>query len=365
MPARIVNKLYSRMLVVVASSTAIGFLCALPYILGDGTHESPVAIMINWWLLALCLPAILVFDKALPYTAKQPLRLVTSHLAFALLITVAYVLVASNLEYALGLNKWEPWSHVLGLFNWFTQGLLAYALILGVTQSRKYFQRHVLDELRLERLERRYAEAQILAIRAQLDPHFIFNTLNAISTQLERNPKSARRMVEDLAELLRMSFDPRSRQDVSLESEIAFLMRYVDLQKARFGERLRVEVDIDPAARGALVPSLLLQPLVENAIRHGLSSRARGGRILIKAERVGEAVDIRVEDDGVGLPAGWRLETSNGLGLKATHARVLNASDTRTAAMTIGANPDGGTGVRISLPFRQDLREDLGVVSAA
>ncbi len=341
-----------RSAVVAVASTGIGFLFALPYILGEGTRESAVAIMINWWLWALALPLIVLFDGKLPFTIKQPIRLFAAHLVFGLMLTMAYVAVAASLEYALGLNKWEPWSHALGLLNWFLWATLVYLLMLGALQSQKYYRRYVSDELRLERLERRFVEAQLVTLRMQLDPHFLFNTLNGISTQVERNPKSARRMIEDLAGLLRLSLDPANRQDVPLQQEIGFVERYIAIQKMRFADRLKVEMAIAPGVSDALVPSLLLQPLVENAISHGISPRVTGGSIKVTAERKGDMVEIGVEDDGVGLPAFWTLEQSDGLGLKATFARVVNSSAHGDGRMSVERGKAGGTVVRISLPFR-------------
>ena len=313
-----------RIVLVALMWTIVGLVFGAPYALGDGGHGSFWAVVINWWLWGLTFPVLRGFDQRLPYSTTQPWKLAASHIAFGVALTAGYVGVASSLEYTLCLNHWKPWSHPLGLMNWFLWALLVYGLLMGAILAQKYYRRYVDDELRLERLERGFAEAKLTAIRAQLDPHFLFNTLNGISTQVERDPKSARKMIEDLAELLRLSFDSRNRQDVSLAEEIGFLKRYVDIQKMRFADRLRVEIAVAPDAADARVPSLLLQPLVENAISHGISGRVSGGRILVAARRIGDKIELRVEDDGIGLPAAWSLATSSGLGLTATHARVVN-----------------------------------------
>ena len=337
--------------------TVVGVLFGSPYALGDGAHESFWGIVINWWLWGLALPVLGAFDRRLPYDKTQPVKLVGAHVAFAGVVVALYVLVASNLEYALRLNAWAPWTNPLGLLNWSLWALMVYVLLMGGTLARKYYRRYADDEIRLERLERGFAEAKLTALRAQLDPHFLFNTLNGISTQVERDPKSARKMIEDLSELLRLSLDSENRKDVSLAEEIGFLRRYVDIQKTRFAERLQVEIAVAPDAVHARVLSLLLQPLVENAISHGIASRVAGGRVLVAARRDGDKIELRVEDDGVGLPATWNFATSCGIGLTATHARVVNFCPDGASTMSVAPLAAGGTQVVISLPYISGRKE--------
>ncbi len=184
---------------------------------------------------------------------------------------------------------------------------LNYWLILGAWQAYRYYDHYLADELRLERLEKNFSEARLNALRMQLAPHFLFNALNAISSQLERDPKLARRMIGHLGDLLRLSLESKDRQEVPLAEELAFLEHYLAIQKIRFGDNLRIETKIAPEVKYASVPCLFVQPLVENAIRHGISRRASGGTVIVSAQRDGNRLDIRVLDDGVGLPAGWTL----------------------------------------------------------
>jgi two-component system LytT family sensor kinase len=160
-----------------------------------------------------------------------------------------------------------------------------------------------------------FSEARLNALRMQLEPHFLFNALNTIAYQVERDPKLARGMIEHLGDLLRLSLESKDRQEIPLVEEMAFLEHYLAIQKIRFGGKLRFETRISPEVKYASVPSLFVQPLVENAIRHGISRRASGGTVIVSANQVGNRLDIRVLDDGVGLPAGWTLENSGGVGL--------------------------------------------------
>ena len=236
---------------------------------------------------------------------------------------------------------------VMVLWNW-----LIYWLILGAWQAYHYYDHYVASELRLERLEKSFSEARLNALRMQLDPHFLFNALNTISSQLERDPKLARRMIEHLGDLLRLSLESKDRQEVPLAEEMAFLEHYLAIQKIRFGDNLRIETQIAPDVKYASVPCLFVQPLVENAIRHGISRRASGGTVIVSAHRDGNRLDIRVLDDGVGLPKGWTLENSGGVGLSVTRQRVVGLYPEGETRFAVNRRAGGGTEVEIALPLR-------------
>jgi len=207
-------------------------------------------------------------------------------------------------------------------------------------------------EARLREAARRFSEARLNNLRLQLDPHFLFNALNTVSSQLERDPRLARRMIEHLGDLLRLSLDSKDRQEVTLTEELAFLDHYLAIQRIRFGDHLRIETDVAPDVRHAAVPSLILQPLVENAVRHGLASRAGGGTVTISARPDGDRLEIRVQDDGVGLPKGWQLETGAGVGLSVTRERIAELHPNGSSRFTVTSRFSGGTNVDISLPLR-------------
>jgi LytS/YehU family sensor histidine kinase len=257
---------------------------------------------------------------------------------------------------AFGISEWSglPTIRFLGdaLRGMFLWEWLNYWLILGAWQAYRYYDRYVASELRLERLEKSFSEARLNALRMQLDPHFLFNALNTISSQLERDPKLARRMIEHLGELLRLSLASKDRQEVPLAEEIAFLEHYLAIQKIRFGDHLQIETQIAPEVKYASVPCLFVQPLVENAIRHGISRRASGGTVIVSAQRDGDRLDIRVLDDGVGLPTGWTLENSSGVGLSVTRQRVAALYPDGETGFAVNRRASGGTEVEISLPLR-------------
>jgi LytS/YehU family sensor histidine kinase len=256
----------------------------------------------------------------------------------------------------LGVGSWNALlgihplvSALRGMFLW---SWLIYWLILGCWQAYRYYGHYLSTELRMERLERSFSEARLNAMRMQLDPHFLFNALNTISSQVERDPKLARGMIGHLGDLLRLSLETRDRQEIPLAEEMAFLEHYLAIQKIRFGDNLHVERCIAPEVRYASVPSLVIQPLVENAIRHGISGRAEMGTVTVSAQRIKDSLEIRVLDDGVGLPEGWAMDTSAGLGLSVTRSRIAALHPDGTSRFEVKRRPEGGTEVEILLPLR-------------
>jgi two-component sensor histidine kinase len=167
-------------------------------------------------------------------------------------------------------------------------------------------------------LETRLARAQLQALRAQLQPHFLFNTLNTVAALIDQDPRAAEKMIADLSELLRRSIDAGEEQQVPLARELDFLDRYLSIQRVRYGEKLRVTQDVDPDLLSMEVPGMILQPLVENAIVHSVAMRREGGSILIRARASGDMAVLQVRDDGDGIREGSR----EGIGLTNTRARL-------------------------------------------
>ena len=193
-------------------------------------------------------------------------------------------------------------------------------------------------------------QARLEALRYQLDPHFLFNTLNVLSTLVaEERTRDAGRMIARLSDFLRLTLDRGTAPEVPLADELDFARRYLDVERVRFGDRLRTSVDADPGALGAAVPPLILQPLVENALRHGVLSREEGGAVRVEVRRAGDRIVLRVEDDGPGPPA--RGTGSSGVGLGNVGAR-LAAAFGNAAALRLERLDGGGCVARIDAPFR-------------
>ncbi len=336
--------------------TGIGFVFALPGL----SSPYPVRALLNsltqWWAWGLVAPLIFWMDARLPFKEKQLGMRILAHLLVSVTLTIFYVYVWMALGALMGFRSWSVLADVHFLPNAFRQGLLwswlVYWAIFGVRETFRYYDHYVASELRLERMERSLSQARLNALRMQLDPHFLFNALNTISSQVERDPRLARSMLEHLGDLLRLSLEARDRQETPLVEELAFVDHYLAIQKIRFGANLRIETRVQPEVKYALVPCLIVQPLVENAIRHGVSSRASGGVVSVSAERTNDCMEIRVIDDGIGLPPGWSLESSAGLGLSITRERIAGLHPNGDSRFAVKRRGDGGTEVEISLPLR-------------
>jgi hypothetical protein len=351
MDHRPVKPRHTRIVIAALAWTAVGGVFALPDILRGGGYRALFSITINWWCWGALTPVIKSLDDRLSAACKRPVQLLAAQVACGLVVTALYVMVAAGLEDCLGLLAWNPWTEPLGLLDWFYWALLVYCIILGALTGLKYYRRALVDELQIERLKRGFVEAQLNALRTQLDPHFLFNTLNGISACVDYEPGLARNMIEHLGDLLRFSLDTRNRQEVALADEVAFLEHYFALHRMRFGERLSIAVSVAPDVKHARIPSLLLQPLVENAIKHGIARRVAGGTISVSARRAGDRVEIRVIDDGVGLPPGWTMASSQGLGISVTRDRLLAMYPSGASTFDVVPHAGGGTEASITLPL--------------
>jgi sensor histidine kinase YesM len=245
----------------------------------------------------------------------------------------------------------------------FHGGVVDYWIVLGVQWGVLYYHRYqersreVLKfELRASELQSQLMSARLDALKMQLQPHFLFNTLNAITVLVrQQKGKDAEQMLGHLSDLLRGVLQDVDAQEISLRRELEYLQLYLAIEQVRFPDRLRVEVSADPAAQEASVPQLILQPIVENAIRHGIGRSSSAGRILISASKINGTVELRVQDDGPGLSPGGSTE-EEGIGLANTRARLqqLYGQDAR---LEIGNCDRGGVVVTMNIPFHQSHAE--------
>ena len=358
-----------RILLAAVGWTVIGFVFALPGMsTGPDWRRALLGSLAQWWSWGLVAPLIVAADRRLPSSETQLVRRILLHALLSFPATAAYIYVFAALLALLGFEHWEavynPGTLMMALRGMFLWSWLVYWLIVGAWQVYHYYERYLSSELRMARLERQFTEARLNALRMQLDPHFLFNALNTISSQVERDPRLARSMIEHLGILLRLSLESRDREEIPLAEELAFLDHYLAIQRIRFGETLKIDLRIDPDVMYAPVPSLFIQPLVENAIRHGISRRASGGTVVVSAQRVDGRLRIRVMDDGVGLPGGWTLERSAGLGLSLTRDRIAGLYLNGSSRFDVRRRQEGGTEVEIELPLGAVDEEVRDVISA-
>jgi hypothetical protein len=271
--------------------------------------------------------------------------------AYGLGFLVSAISVWSELRFGEGTSHFH-WSHIFGYATGSCFVLAAWGfLYFGI----KHYQGWEEEKGRLQALEVMAREAQMRALRYQLQPHFLFNILNAISTLvLDNQPRIATQMIARLADLLRRTLESPDTHQVSLKEEIAVTKEYLALEKIRFGPRLMVSFAIDPETQEALVPRFLLQPLVENAIRHGIAKRPDGGNLVLRSDMAGGRLRVRIENDGAedDEPVLRRNTAAphRGVGLTNTRARLQQMYGYE-ATLETHATASGAYEVRISMPF--------------
>jgi two-component system, LytTR family, sensor kinase len=259
-------------------------------------------------------------------------------------------------------NEVAPAARVRRL--WFMNEFTVYVAILAAGFARNYFLRYrarreeaMTLQAQAAQLQAQLADARLAALRMQLNPHFLFNTLHAISALVERDPRGVRRMIARLSELLRATLDADD-QEVPLHQELTFAERYLEIMQIRFQGHLQVETKVDADVREALVPNLILQPLVENAVKHGVSKIDGMGRIEIHARREAERLVLSLRDNGPALAG--EMSPTEGIGLRNTRARLAQLYGT-VQSLVLRPADDGGLIAEVSLPYH--TRADL-VVSA-
>jgi signal transduction histidine kinase len=336
--------------------TAVGLFFASG---GSGVKQG----LSTWYIWGLLGWAMVAVDRRLPVPQERLIMRLLWHAPLSLLFTVLYLSLALLVDAAfLGEAPHAPYWSKLGDairgggVQW---NLLNYWLILGAYLAFNYHREVQERRGRAAHLESLLTEARLSALRAQLHPHFLFNALNTVSAYVETDPRLARAMLGHLGDLLRFSLDSEDRREVSLAEEIEALGHYLAIQCARFAGRLRTDVDIPPELLEARVPGLVLQPLVENAIAHGLSDLPGVGEIRVSARGHEKDLALTVSDNGVGLPAGWSLERDAGIGLSNTRSRL---AETYGAAHRFSILPGarGGVVAEIRIPCTFPSSEDNG-----
>lgn len=311
---------------------------------------------ITWYGWAALTPLILAVSRWVRATGKPwPVQLVL-HVPSGLLFAAAHLALFAGLSQLLLSSVGNGWSGAWTQFTWLLSkttdfDLLIYLGVVGVDAALRSARKVREEAVRASRLEAQLAQAQLHLLRSQLRPHFLFNTLHAISTLMHRDVDAADRMVGQLSELLRASLERDGRHEIPLREELALLTPYLDIERTRFSDRLQVDVEVAVDIQDALVPPLLLQPLVENAIRHGIAPRRGPGQVLVRVERSGERLSLEVRDDGVGPPSTDTDGLREGIGLGSTRARLERLYGSGHT-LTWGAQAPRGFVVSLSLPYR-------------
>ena len=306
----------------------------------------------DWYLWALLTPLILIVGRRFPLVRSG-----WWWRSFPVLLVAGLLFTALKIALRAGLGAIVPGLPTapfgVMLLAQFHIQVATFWVILGIGAAFEYYGKYRERELSASQLESRLAQAQLDVLRMQLQPHFLFNTLHTISAFMQEGEiEAADRMISRLSDLLRLALETAGAQEVPLRQEMDFLRRYLEIQQIRFQDQLRVTIDVPDDLLDAAVPSLLLQPLVENAIKHGVTPRAEGGEVSVRVARDDGDLRIAVRDDGPGLPASsHHPPAGSGVGLANTRARLVQLYGDKHR-FTVGNHPDGGALVELSLPFR-------------
>jgi len=315
-----------------------------------------------WYLWVLLAPIVVIAVRKVPLIRGRLTWAIPAHVLIALITVLIHGALQLFIYRETGFptqpgSFWSVFRSAI-LFR-VTLGLLGYTLLFAVVMAAEYYDRFRERERAAATLSIQLAEARLAALRMQLNPHFLFNTLNTVAMQVRRGDNTdAVRMLAGLSDILRHVLEDSPPQEVTVRQELAFIDRYLAIERSRFGDRLRVTVNVEPDSLDALVPNLILQPLVENAIRHGIGKRAAAGKLDIRVSRQGGMLQLLVQDDGPGLddesdsvtPATGIPLSSGGIGLRNTASRLqaLYGTDGRFA---LESPPEGGAVARVTLPW--------------
>jgi two-component system, LytTR family, sensor kinase len=312
-----------------------------------------------WFLWAMLAPLIFRLARWFRIGREGGLRNSIIHVVACLTLAFVHRAVYLIVGWALHVAVYRQYSSVRELyqsdilFNLPT-GYMSYGTFMLISFVIDYYRRYQREELRASRLKAELAQAQLQALKMQLQPHFLFNTLNSISALLDEDVEAADEMIARLGDFLRMTLQNSGAQRVTLQEELEFLRCYLEIEQVRFQDRLKVSFDVAAETLGAMVPNLILQPIVENALRHGVVAQAAPGRIEIRAARLNGALVLQVKDNGPGLALAQDSagKLRGGVGLSNTRARLENLYGEAQRFEMADAR-EGGLQVTLEIPFEK------------
>lgn len=317
--------------------------------------------MTYWYAWAMLVPGILWLARRYRFERNTWRRAAAVHAVGVVVFTFAHaVLTVSVREPLIAAFGWRParwWSQFQELFFLnFDWEMMTYWAVVGLSHALDYHREAQERALTAVQFETRLAEAQLQALQRQLHPHFLFNTLHTISALMHRDAEAADAMLARLSDLLRLTLERLGVQEILLKEELEFLEKYLEIERTRFGERLTVQMEIEPETLDVCVPNLILQPLVENAIRHGIAPRVGGGRLHIVARRTGDRLWMMVRDNGPGLSEAKLDAFNKGVGVSNTRSRLEHLYP-GAYRFEFHEPSDGGLAVTIEIPVIADPDE--------
>jgi two-component system LytT family sensor kinase len=361
-------KMRTRWLAIIAAWAMLGVIYAGPIYLevrAEKMGHSAWRVfswgILTWLAWAPLTPAMIWLARKFSLIGATWKRSLMIHVPVFLLLSAIHSAAATGIT--LGINPFDSmgssptafWPRFLSRMQGsFGSDLLVYGAVIGICYALDYYRKYREREVLTSRLEAQLAQAQLDSLRMQLQPHFLFNTLNSIVGLVRDNKnQTAVSMLVGLSDLLRHALEHSARQEVELREELNFIKLYLNLQQMRFSDRLQIELDIDPATTKAMVPNLILQPLTENALRHGIGRSAASGLVGISSQIQGDYLRLTVYDNGAGLPDNWQLNGSAGIGLANTAARLQQLYNDNYQ-FDIRNRDGAGVEVVIVIPFDKD-----------
>lgn len=360
------QRTWGRWALILGIWTFVGLVFTLQYYFTTYRSEKPTPfvealyVQMTWsYLFALATPLVLWAATKLPMDRNSWVRSSLLHLPLCVALSVSLTALGFVLMWLnFGWSAERPFSFErMGRFivGNFSEAIGMYLLIALTAYAFSYYRRFQQGELNRLHLEAQLSQSQLQALKMQLHPHFLFNTLHSISALLHKDPELARKMIARLGDFLRLTLENSGTQEVTLLQEMEFLKCYLEIERIRFEDRLSTHIEVATPALNAKVPNLILQPIVENAIRHGIAPRSTPGRIEILAKQENTILRIRVRDNGPGLPDHRTPENlfQRGLGLANTETRLdrLYGSAHR---LDLTNDPNGGVVVTLEIPFRSN-----------
>jgi len=321
----------------------------------DRTQPFAILLALNityWYAWAVLVPGMLWMARRYRFGRHTWKRAAAMHVGGVVVFTLAHAVLWVTCRVlimeAFAGREVSWWTYFQELFfKNFDWEMMTYWAVIGLSHALDFHRESQERELTAAQLRTRLAEANLQALQRQLHPHFLFNTLNTISALMHRDTEAADAMLERLGDLLRLTLDRVGTQHVSLKDELDFLRKYLEIEKTRFAERLQVHIEVDLDTLDAAVPNLVLQPLVENALRHGIGPKIGGGRVDISARRDGQDLRLEVRDNGVGLTSD---AFHKGVGLTNTRSRLEHLYGDRYR-FECHTPPGGGLLVSVIIPF--------------
>jgi len=346
-------------------ATVLGVLTGLQaynYVALVSEHKQPFSVLLGlnltyWWSWALLVPGVLWLARRYRFERGAWRRAAFMHILGVVVFTAAHVALATSargviMQFAERPFEWWMYFRDRFFLN-FDWEMMTYWALVAFANALDYQRESQEREITAAQLQTQLAEAQLEALQRQLHPHFLFNTLNTIATLMHRDVHAADEMLVQLSDLLRLTLDRIGTQQVPLTDEVDFLKKYLEIEQTRFGDRLIVNIDIDPEVLDAPVPNLILQPLVENALRHGIGPRIGVGKVDVTASQSGQQLTLTVRDNGVGLSPDKLNAFHSGVGLSNTRSRLENLYGDRHR-FEFETPPGGGLLVTIVIPMGHD-----------